>query len=184
MTLTIRHERRSSIWGLESSRQFFLSPAEKLSSYLWKKGIMFLTWSLSLSVCMGVCVCVCVCVCVIMFVMRWLDLPTWYYVRLLPLTTAQHCNIIKMIPFCIRKIWIIRIKTQNLWTDSHLTWTACSLTRDTTYNLQFLRFIDQSRFYDHFSNHWLAITTQVHRIFFQIVFSLQNLLSNLFWSII
>ena len=50
---------------------------------------MFFTQPLGLSVC--------VCVTVIRIVTRWLDLATRYQVRLLPLTTAQKCNIIQMI---------------------------------------------------------------------------------------
>ena len=50
-----------------------------------------------LSVCVSVCVCLCVCESVIRIVTRWLDLVTQYYMTLLPLTTAQKCNIVKMI---------------------------------------------------------------------------------------
>ena len=65
--------------------------------YLWKKVLCFFTTPLCLSVCLSVCVCVCVCVSVIRIVTRWLHKATRYYVRLSALTTAQHCNIIKMI---------------------------------------------------------------------------------------
>ena len=74
--------------------------------FIMPKGIMFLTKATRF-----VCLCVCVCVSVIRIVTRWLHRATRYYVRLLVLTTAQHCNIIKMIRRRIRIIWIICIKS-------------------------------------------------------------------------
>ena len=128
------------------------------SLYLWKKVLCFSPHhSVCLSVCVRVCVCVCVCVSFIKFVTKWLDLSTRHQVRLLPLTIAQHCNTIKIIRFRFRFIWAIKTKSHygpNSWTDSHQTSTACSLTQRTTYILRFLRSIDRSRFYAHFSDHW------------------------------
>ena len=78
-----------------------------------KRYYVFTTHSVCLSVCLSVCVSVCLCVCVsvIRIVTRWLHTATRYYVRLLALTTAQHCNIIKMIRWWILNIWIIHTKS-------------------------------------------------------------------------
>ena len=71
--------------------------------YLWKKVLCFSPHTRF--------VCLSVCVSVIRIVTRWLDSATRYNVRILTLTTAQHCNIFKMIRFRFRLIWTIGTKS-------------------------------------------------------------------------
>ena len=82
---------------------------------------MLLTKTSGLSVCVCVCVCVClsvclsvcvsVCVSVGTIVARWLDLATRYYMWVLPMTTARHCNFFMTIRLKVKVIWVIEMIT-------------------------------------------------------------------------
>ena len=139
---------------------------------------------------MSICLCVCACVCLSSSL--WPNGWTYQHgikwgikwsITLDNSSTLQHYQD-NPFPFLFHMghpdkitFWAIISK---LWTDSHQTWTACSLTRGTAYILRSFRSIDRSRFYDHFSDHRSAPKNQVHCIFIKFACNLQNLLCNIF----